>query len=192
MNDTARAALTRRDHAKLRRRRTPWWVWTLTAIGAVGLLAFVVVIGVITVPPAIANLQTRVASATDPLILGSDSARVTVTVPDGWLITRTDDSHARIVTPDRGLIVDASLSATDPTQAATDAGVGAPMVETLASGLTVAHGAPSGGEQGTATVPDLVAAVGPVAGGSVVFVASSDDLERYRAALASLVEGVQP
>ena len=41
-------------------------------------------------------------------------------------------------------------------------------------------------------MPDLVAAVGPVSGGSVVFVASSDDLERYRAAMASLVEGVQP
>ena len=144
-------------------------------------------------PPAIANLQTRVATATEPLVLGPESAPVTVIVPEGWLITRPDDSHARIVTPDRGLIVDASLSAADATQAATDAGVAAPMVETLASGLTVAHGAPSGpSEEGATAVPDLVAAVGPVSGGSVVFVASSDDLERYRAAMASLVEGVQP
>lgn len=193
MNDTAQATLTRRTIASSRHRPTPWWVWTLAAIGGVGLLAFVTVIGVITVPPAIANLQTRVATAAEPLVLGPESAPVTVIVPEGWLITRPDDSHARIVTPDRGLIVDASLSAADATQAATDAGVAAPMVETLASGLTVAHGSPSGSsEEGATAVPDLVAAVGPVAGGSVVFVASSDDLERYRAAMASLVEGVQP
>ncbi|MEF2253914.1 hypothetical protein [Microbacterium schleiferi] len=192
MNETAQAPLTRRNTASSRRSPTPWWVWTLAAIGGVGLVAFVTVIGVITVPPAIANLQTHVATATEPLVLGPESAPVIVTVPEGWLITRPDDSHARIVTPDRGLIVDASLSAADAAQAATDAGVAAPMVETLASGLTVAHGSPSGSSEGAAAGPDLVAVVGPVAGGSVVFVASSGDLERYRAAMASLVEGVQP
>lgn len=193
MNDTAQAPLTRRNTASSRRSPTPWWVWTLAAIGGVGLLAFVTVIGVVTVPPAIANLQTRVAIAAEPLVLGPESAPVTVIVPEGWLITRPDDSHARIVTPDRGLIVDASLSAADAAQAATDAGVAAPMVETLASGLTVAHGSPSGSsEEGAAAGSDFIAAVGPVAGGSVVFVASSGDLERYRAAMASLVEGIQP
>ncbi|OJV95391.1 MAG: hypothetical protein BGO47_02585 [Microbacterium sp. 67-17] len=169
-----------------------WWIWVLAAVGAAGLLVFAIVAGLVAFPPLLANARTQVASAETPLVLGPKDASVAVAVPAGWLITSQDETHALIATPDRGMTIEAMLTDTAPEQAATDAGVAAPMVETLASGLTVAHGSPSGSSEGAAAGPDLVAAVGPVAGGSVVFVASSGDLERYRAAMASLVEGVQP
>lgn len=189
MNDTARAASAN----SASQRRTPWWVWTLAGVGAAGVVAFLVVIGLVVVPPALANLRTQVASAQDPLVIGSEAASVVIAVPDGWLITHPDDAQTLIATPDRGMIVDVTLAAGDPSAAAAAAGVASPLVETLASGLTVAHGPPvPAADEDAANVPALVAAVGPVAGGSVVFTVSSDDLDRYRPALASLLEGVRP
>lgn len=211
MNDTARASSTlpdlgtRRDRAgryraergrgshRSARPATAWWIWMLTAIGAVGLLIAAVVVGIVVLPPAIANLRTHVATAADPLVLGAGEASVTIAVPDGWLVTPTDDTHAIVATPDRGMTVEVEVTPGDPAQAAADAGVSSAMVETLASGLTAAHGspAPTGG-QDAESGPVLVAAVGPVAGGSVVFTVSADDLDTYRPALASLLEGVRP
>ncbi len=189
MNETARAAAA----ASASHRPAPWWVWTLAAVGAAGLVAFLALVGVVVVPPALANLRTEVASAQTPMVVGSEAASVTVVVPDGWLITRQDDAHATIATPDRGMIVAVELSADEPAAAASVAGVASPLVETLASGLTVAHGIPvAPADQDPATVPALVAAVGPVAQGSIVFAVSSDDLDRYGPALASLLEGVKP
>ncbi|WP_341577774.1 hypothetical protein [Microbacterium schleiferi] len=189
MNETARAAAA--DSAS--QRHAPWWVWTLVAAGAVGVALFLVMVGVVVIPPALANLRTEVASAQTPMVVGSEGESVTVAVPDGWLITRQDDAHAVITSPDRGMTVAVELSADEPAAAASAAGVASPLVETLASGLTVAHGAPvAAADQDPATIPVLIAAVGPVAGGSIVFSVSSDDLDRYRPALASLLEGVKP
>ena len=173
MNDTARAASAN----SASQRRTPWWVWTLAGVGAAGVVAFLVVIGLVVVPPALANLRTQVASAQDPLVIGSEAASVVIAVPDGWLITHPDDAHTLIATPDRGMIVDVTPAAGDPSAAAAAAGVASPL---------------AAADEDAANVPALVAAVGPVAGGSVVFTASSDDLDRYRPALASLLEGVRP
>ncbi len=195
MNDTARAAPTLRRTATSApsRSHTPWWIWTLAAVGVLGLLAFTIVIGIMAVPAALANLRTQVASVHSPLVLGSGPTSVEVVVPDGWLITRPDDSHALITTPDGGMTVDVDLDAEAPADAATTAGVASPLVEVLASGLTAAHGSPvPTSEDDPADVPALVAAVGPVAGGSIVFSVSTADLDRYRPALANLLEGVRP
>ena len=44
--------------------------------GAAGVVAFLVVIGLVVVPPALANLRTQVASAQDPLVIGAEAAAV--------------------------------------------------------------------------------------------------------------------
>lgn len=176
-----------------RRSERSWWIWPLVAVGVVGLSAFVVVVGLVVVPPLLANLRTQVASVETPLVLGPEGASVAIAVPTGWLVTPQDDRHVTISTPDRGMTVEATLADTAPEQAAGDAGAQAPLGEPLASGLTVVHGpvAPSEDAGASASVR-LVAAVGPVDGRSVVFAVSSDDLERYRPALAELVEAVRP
>lgn len=161
-----------------------WWVWTLVAVGVAALAVFATAVALVVAPPALANLRSQVATG-DPVPFSTGAMSAQIAVPAGWLIVRQDDGTAVISTPDRGLVAEVSLTDAAPEGAAILAGVPAPLVEQLVSGLTAAHGVPADGG-------DIIAAVGPGEAGTVVFAVTAPDLERYRPALAELLEAVLP
>ncbi len=163
-----------------------WWIWTLVAVALAGLVGLGVVLAATVLPPVLANLSTHVSEEGVPLVLHDPTTSATVQVPAGWLVSQTDDAHASIATPDRGMTVQVSLVAAGPDAALADAKPTGVLVEPLSTGTTVAHGVPNAD-----TDAQIIAAVSTT-GGSVLFLVSSDDPDLYRPALAALLEGVAP
>jgi hypothetical protein len=169
------------------------WELILATVGWLAVVAFVVVAAVTALPPVLANLSSIVSSG-EVFAVGDDAE---VTVPDGWSV-RESDAAVEVRTPD-GVMTAVVALAPDPSAASLDAllppGVepdaeasrGPVQTETLASGLLLAH------QDVTADPAGVVATVADAESGPVVTVtaAAGDELERYRPALAEILEGIR-
>ena len=141
------------------------------------------------VPPIATNLSTDIVATDTPIATGDGA--VTVTVPAGWsvqhpfleddaLILRSPDGHLALTLAASPLAADAAFAAL----AASFSGVGAPVTETLGSGLSLVHAQADGGRT-------VLAAVGSgEAGATVIAHIDAETPAAYQPAIAEVLESI--
>jgi hypothetical protein len=161
------------------RRRTALMISAVVA-GVVAVIGGV--LGVTILPPAVANLTTRVASTDGIVAVGP----ATVPVPAGWSVQHPpfQDGTVVLTSPDGALAV--TVAGVDRAgDAAVAVGTAAPTEETLASGLEAVH---------TAVAPDaltvMIARPGAAPAVAVAARAATGDIAPYTRALAQLLDGI--
>lgn len=172
--------------------RAPWDS-VLAALGAVGVVVFLIVAGVTAIPPILADRDARLSDGVVAVPVGDAH----VVVPSGWIVTG-DAANLGVRTPDTVLSADltpAEGAPRDALQRFLDAELGAVPTATigpfrgerLASGLTVVH-SDVGADAVFAVVADGETALAAVR----ARVAPDRERADYRAALGQLLDGVRP
>lgn len=173
----------------------------LASVGALAVIAFVVLAAVVAVPPALTNVDSTVSDgvAAEPLV--GSGGEADIVVPDGWIVRRQSEDAVLVVTPDGGLSARVTVTTADAATVVAERADGATRTELLASGLRVFHADTAAERTGSDTADldatgageGVVAAVALPDGTTVVVAAEVDDsatLGDYRPALAQLLEGV--
>lgn len=142
--------------------------------------AAVAVLAVLVLPPALANLTTRVERTDAKVAVG----RASVVVPAGWAVRRPPfrKEVLLLTSPDGRLDVTLSASTDAPATAFEQTAPAAPgrIEEPLRSGLTAVH---------AQTADDTItAAVGDGDGAAVIVAVADGDIRQYAPALAGLLE----
>lgn len=171
----------------------------LASLGALAVIAFVVIAALVAVPAALVNVNSTVSDGVAPQPLVADGAEAGIVVPDGWIVRRQGEDAVLVVTPDGGLSAQVTVTTADAATVVAEQADGATRTELLASGLRVFHAdttaSPSDAVDLDATDAGegVVAAVALPDGTTVVIAAevgASTSLAEYRPALAQLIEGV--
>ncbi|GAA1687824.1 hypothetical protein GCM10009808_01020 [Microbacterium sediminicola] len=179
-----------------RRKERSAWIWVLSIIGGVGILALLATIALIALPPVLANLSTHTALVDETVT--SDDGHVQAIAPAGWTVQSPwlDGGLLTLGSPDGMLRVDIRAADADP-QAAFDIATAAedaagtplesPVTETIDGGRVIVHAETADqrivvvavGEPGTSPSAIVTAQVSPEA---------TDD---YLPALAELLPGIR-
>lgn len=170
----------------------------LASLGALAVIAFVVIAALVAVPAALVNVNSTVSDGVAPQPLVADGAEAGIVVPDGWIVRRQSEDAVLVVTPDGGLSARVTVTTADAATVVAEQADGATRTELLASGLRVFHAdttaSPSDADLDATDAGEGVLAAVALPDGTTVVIAAevgaSTSLTEYRPALAQLLEGV--
>jgi hypothetical protein len=171
----------------------------LASLGAIAVIAFVVIATLVAVPASLVNVNSTVSDGAAPEPLVGSGGEAGVVVPDGWIVRRQSEDVVLVVTPDGGLSARVTVTTADAATVVGEQADGATRTELLGSGLRVFHAdttaSPSDAVdlEATDAGEGVVAAVALPDGATVLIAAEVDasaTLSEYRPALAQLLEGV--
>lgn len=174
--------------AKPRRRALA--VATLVAV-TTALAIAVVLLGASVLPRVITNLRTDVLANDTTVSVRAENGGISVGVPAGWIVSHPFEQDDTVIVRSPDEMLELTVTARDEapdaayaTAAAGADGLGAPLTETLASGLRIVHSSQGG------MLAAGVGRPGQALAASIAVRVRDGSLDGYTYTLAKLIDNV--